>query len=304
MNHADPLTSRHPAAWILSAVLLLLLASLAACSSAPAPAATEPPTPVPAESESPELVAIRQAWESGPHADTYDLGKGPNTYCARCHSPQNWDPAAVVDPPPNCVSCKFPTDQEVRVATGNPLVPEQDWQHIGCETCHLVLQGEVQPELGWPDVQTGFHETVASATELCEKCHTNTETLRHQRELGEAAHADFSCVDCHDPHSASASCTSAGCHPAQEARTAVEPGHDPAHAAVACVACHDAGGLAVAPSEDGTAWVAWRTTALLGRESEKIYQSHTLQRRVDCTRCHYPGNDWGLDDQIGSEQQQ
>lgn len=291
---------------LLLAAYCCLLAGIslgfAACAPAPAAQTTAPlPADTAAPTESPEQAAVRQAWQSSPHADTYDPGKGPNTYCARCHSPYNWDPQAVIDAPPNCVSCKFPTDQEIRVAAGNPLVPEEDWRSIDCPVCHLVLDGEVEPDLAWLDAKTGFQETLSTPTELCEKCHTNTETLRHQRELGEAAHASFTCVDCHDPHSAVASCTTSGCHPAQAERTAAEPGHDPAHAAVACTACHDASGLAAGPLEDGSSWVTWRTTSLLGRESVKIYQSHTLQRDVDCTRCHFPENTWGLNVLAGGE---
>lgn len=297
------LYGEHPAraAWLAGMALLLVLA-VAACSPVPAQPTTEAQAATtPAATVDTQLAFIHQAWESSPHAQTYDLSKGPNTYCARCHSPQNWDPAATVDPPPNCVTCKFPTDQEVRVAQGNPLVPQGEWQNIGCEICHAVQDGAIQPGFSWLDTPSGFHETVSTPTELCEACHTDTETLRHRRDLGEAAHAGFTCVDCHDPHSTAASCTSAGCHPAQAERTAAAPGHDAAHVEVACVACHDAAGLAVAPQEAGAAWMTLRTNFLLGRETTDVYQSHALQRAVDCQRCHVEGNTWGLSVLAGNE---
>ena len=53
-------------------------------------------------------------WKMSAHS-LYDLGHGPNEWCARCHSPQNWDPEAYVGPPPSCMTCKFPTDDELRV---------------------------------------------------------------------------------------------------------------------------------------------------------------------------------------------
>jgi hypothetical protein len=250
--------------------------------------------PTQSQTPSPTEVALRQAWQDGPHAETYDLGKGPNTYCARCHAPKNWDPAAKVDPPPNCVSCKFAFEAEPRVAISNPQVPEADWESIGCDVCHPVEAGTVLAELTWLDPVTGYHETVATATELCQRCHTNTETLRHQRDLGSDTHQGFTCVDCHDPHSAAASCTKAGCHAIESTPGASVPGHDAAHHNVKCDACHDATGLAVGPVEGQAIWAAFRTTQLLGRDNTSAYQSHNLQRPVACSRCHYPDNPWAL----------
>jgi hypothetical protein len=74
-----------------------------------------PESPLEPTQAGPNQALYWNAWEAGPHANTYDLEKGPNTYCAKCHSPTNWDPAAVVDPPPNCVSCKFPFESEPRI---------------------------------------------------------------------------------------------------------------------------------------------------------------------------------------------
>lgn len=294
----------HQPALKFAAVPFLLLAfslSFSACTPIPAQTTAASPTALPAATQDPAAAAIQAAWESSPHANTYDLSKGPNTYCARCHSPQNWDPAAVVDPPPNCVSCKFAFEQEVRVAAGNPLVPAEDWQHIGCEICHPLDGDQVQAELAWLDTETGYHETVSSPSELCENCHTDTETLRHRRELGTLAHAEFTCVACHDAHSTAASCTTSGCHPALDAGNPI-PGHDTDHTSVSCVACHDAAGLVAEPLEGEATWMTWRTTSLLGRENKEPYQSHNLQRTVDCARCHYPGNPWELRVLTESEQ--
>ena len=153
------------------------------------------------------------AWEEGPHANTYALEKGPNTYCARCHSPQNWDTTATIDPPPNCVSCKFPNESEPRIAQSNSLIREEEWQNIGCAVCHHMENGLASAEIAWLNISTNYYETVTSSTVLCEKCHTDTETLRHSRDINEGVHADFTCTDCHDAHSAKASCTTSGCHP-------------------------------------------------------------------------------------------
>ena len=170
------------------------------------PEPTAEPTPA-----GPNQTVFWNAWEAGPHADTYDLEKGPNTYCAKCHSPTNWDPAAVVDPPPNCVSCKFPFESEPRIAKGNPLVPEDEWNSIGCEVCHKVENGVAAEEISWLDPITGYSETVTSTTELCEKCHLDTPPLlSHQRALGTGAHAGYLCTDCHNPHTTYSACND--CH--------------------------------------------------------------------------------------------
>jgi hypothetical protein len=300
--------------------------------SIPAATATIPPTPTP----DPTYEAAVASWLISDHAHTYALEKGPNTYCARCHSPANWDPAAVIDPPPNCVSCKFAFESEARVAEGNPLIPEEEWVNIDCTVCHLVEDDSVDPQVTWLNPVTGYHETITNSTALCEKCHRDTESgLTHTRELGNGAHADFVCTDCHDPHSTKASCTQAGCHhvtvtnnsecdqchpdalgshtmeqlhsgghdcmgchgdlvglPMDGTKTLA---HEPIHQSkVLCTACHDASGLEVKPLEQDGVWVTWRTTEGPLGETTEVYQSHTLQREVDCTRCHYAENPWGL----------
>lgn len=236
------------------------------------------------------------AWQSGPHAAGYDLGKGPNTYCARCHSPRNWDPAASVDPPPNCVSCKFPSDAQPRLAKSNPLIPESEWKGVGCDACHKVDQNSLETEISWLDNRTGFHETLASPTELCERCHKDTETLRHSRALSGEIHQGYACTDCHEPHSLQASCASADCHASVSPETC--PGFDADHQSVSCTACHDASGAEVGPLEDGSRWVTFRTVEVLGRGQRKDFQSHHIQLQVDCARCHFPSNPWELADQI------
>lgn len=299
----------NPSRWLFPIILSLALLAMAGC--APDTGAE----PIAAESEvqptrtvtpDPRLAAIQEAWEQGPHADTYALEKGPNTYCARCHSPANWDPAAVIDPPPNCVSCKFAFEPEPRIAAGNPLVDQAEWESITCGVCHRVEDGEVQPEMAWYDRQTGYYESVSSSTNLCSHCHRDTETLRHARLLGDKAHADFSCTDCHDAHDTTASCGGVDCHEdviaareGQEVQGEDEhKGHNTAHAEVACVACHDALGLEVGPLEGQAVWMTFRTVELLGRSSTEAYQSHQLRREVDCGRCHFAGNEWGLSEDV------
>lgn len=242
------------------------------------------------------------AWRKGPHADTYGLEKGPNTYCARCHAPANYDAQAKVDAPPNCVSCKFPTDTQVRLAEHNQFIAQGDWRSIGCDICHQAgAKGGVLATVAWRDPATRQYQPIATATELCSKCHADTDTLRHRRDLGQAAHKGFSCVGCHDAHSMAASCTAAACHPAAAAHNATTPGHDPKHGKVDCVACHDAAGLQVGRVKDTGNWTTWRTTELLGRKTTAQYKSHALQRAVNCARCHFPGNSFGLPENVSAK---
>jgi len=267
----------------------LLLSACQAAATPPAEALiTEAASPTPDQS------AYWQAWRGGAHAASYDLGKGPNTYCARCHSPANYDPMAKVDPPPNCVSCKFAFESEPRVAVSNPLVPEADWKGVGCESCHWMKGGVAQAEISWLNVQTGYHETLATTTALCEKCHADTETLRHKRDLQDGAHQGYTCTQCHDAHTTQASCTAANCHPQVGSEPEPVAGHDANHVQVTCVACHDAGGLQVGPLEGQDVWVTFRTTQLLGRANTEPYQSHYLQASAPCQRCHFDDNPWGL----------
>lgn len=286
---------------VLLACVLLGAAFATACQSGQATSSLEEATIQP-PTATPDQSSYWLAWQNGPHADTYDLESGPNTYCAKCHSPDNWDYQATIDPPPNCVSCKFPSEAYPRVAEGNPLVPGEEWASIGCNVCHRVENGIAESEFAWHNSITGYYETVSTATELCEKCHLDSEALNHKRKLGEGAHADFECTDCHDAHDASASCEA--CHLISMVNGAqlmnkvtpepVQIGHSRVHEAVSCVGCHDASGMEVglieipagSSGESKEVWVTFRTTESPLGLSRDPYQSHNLKRSVECTRCH------------------
>ncbi len=328
-----------------SIAMFLLILTVSACQSVNTqtgtPTAIPSSTPEPTLQPTATLTIMEQgpmewgAWEFGPHAAIYDLSKGPNTYCARCHSPANWDPQAIIDAPPNCVSCKFQNEADVRIAAGNPLVPEAEWKGVECSTCHRIQDGKLVAEPAWHDQETGYYESIESTSELCEKCHMDTETLRHKRELGDQAHAGFTCTSCHDPHSMEASCSQSGCHNVSGGISAVPAGHPPMaftsctqqgchigtgfstkpamtavvnvtwnhqdgrHIAVTCVACHDASDMQVKYLEEENMWVVFRTKELLGQYSEEVYQAHAITRTVNCARCHYVGNPWGLAESVG-----
>jgi len=258
----------------------------------PAPTATKPPTPVV------DLKAIEAAYKLSSHSNDWGEGRGPNTYCARCHSPRNWDPKAIAGPAPNCMACKFPFDKEVRKPPPNTnvFIEQKDWKNIGCDVCHVVTNNVVDAKPVMWNQATGKYDAVADNTALCEKCHTDSQGgSKHKIAIGGPAHTGQigltaprpqQCTDCHNPHSQKASCTN--CHKA----ISQKPGHDAAHAKIACDACHDAAGLVVGPNTDKTMWVAFLATSSPTGGPPTLAQvtSHVLQKAVTCTRCHYDNN--------------
>lgn len=303
--------------------LLVLVIALAACQSVPAPAptvvpptaepavapTTAPPTAVPPTAA--PTAALRTArydeatakklWEAGPHNNEYDLYRGPNTYCARCHSPRNWDPKATVGKAPNCFSCKFPTDKEVRISPQAPLIPEDNWAKVGCDTCHPDGKG---PRLAIWNNGTGQFDPVLTSTQLCEKCHTDSlGGTRHKIRLGGGAHSNQIgttehrpelCIDCHDPHSGEASCSNATCHTDVLKPEKKIEGHDAAHAKVTCVACHDASGMAVGLDEASKMWTTGTNAVSRGTTTFTPAFSHDFKKGVECNRCHFEKNPWKL----------
>jgi len=251
-------------------------------------------------------------WAASPHGNTYGLGKGPNTYCSRCHSPQNWDPASMPAPPPNCITCKFPQDPEVRNAPTMAFVEEADWVGIPCATCHRV-EGDtiVTTSNAWLNPIAKEYVPMATSNQLCGMCHTNStgvsETggrgVDHEIILGGSAHRNWAatigdrrpdqCVDCHNPHTQQPmACVD--CH-----TDVADVGVHPLHAEqVTCIACHDASGAQVGPNPVEASGGAWTTILVsVGRGGDTTVApivSHSVQWDVACDRCHFVDNPTGL----------
>jgi hypothetical protein len=172
---------------------------------------------------------------------------------------------------------------------------------VQCNMCHRVENGVVSSEVVWQNTLIAQYDTtqdpyqaVSSSTELCQKCHKNEDAYLFKIDMGKASHTSMQCTDCHDAHSLQASCNDTLCHTDTLNPAKAITGHDAAHAKVDCVACHDASGLKVGPVEGGSTWSTLWNTTVGGIKITGQYVSHNLQLKVDCTRCHYTGNPWGL----------
>lgn len=272
----------------------LALAVLCACQPItpppPAPAATSIPAAVQGEPAAAGLGKIRESWASSKHAKTYVIQEGKNNDCARCHSPLNWMPTSMDDMPATCASCKF------NISTPKP-VAEAEWKSVSCEQCHRADKGAVSSEVAWLNAAVAQYDTsadpyqaVKSSNELCEKCHRDGFKI----DLGTSAHAGKTCTDCHDAHSTQATCSTDTCHANVTKADKPLPGHDAAHAKVTCSACHDAAKLQVGPTADASRWVTWRSSPVSSKQELGPFASHNMQRQVECSRCHFEGNTWGL----------
>ena len=298
-------------------VLLLIALILGGCQSEPeikeveVTVVVEPSAVPPIPTEEPaDQTEFHVAWESGPHS-IYDQGHGPNDWCARCHSPQNWNPEATVGRPPNCVSCKFP-GQEMTVGDGNVLIPEEDWYAIPCESCHVMENGYAG-EIAWLNPIKMEYESVATSTELCEKCHVTTtgnafgSAVDHRVNLGGSAHLNYGgflgeeapptyCTDCHDPHTTDplqcVDCHAEDIEKAEHAFGSYALMRD----TVTCMACHDASGADVGPhpDEDIDLWTPILTEMGRSGPTTSAIVSHSIVYEVTCDRCHYEGNPYDL----------
>jgi hypothetical protein len=271
-----------------------------------------PPTEVPP----PDYSEIMVKWEESSHGNTYDIGKGPNTYCSRCHSPLNWDPESTTGPPPNCVTCKMPTDEEVRDAPTMAFVEEEDWANITCENCHELAENGAIEGIAWLNVIDGEYTEMATSAELCSKCHltsagvsvTGGTGVTHEIYLGGSAHKEWAglknpevprpddCSDCHDAHTQKPKLCE-DCHAEVLTSDTHIKGMNAMHTNVSCMACHDAEGLEVGPHPDealGGLFVTQVSSVGRAGPVTEYMKSHSPQWQVNCDRCHFTENPWEL----------
>jgi len=302
---------------VIGALLLLVLAA-GACAPAATPEPTkEPPPPTdvppPAATPMPDQSEFIAAVE-GNMMNAYDVGHGPNTWCTRCHSPQNWDPEAFQGPPPDCFTCKFAHLEEMSVAPGNPFVSEEEWVGVPCETCHHVDEnGIVTPGIAWLNPVTMDYVAVSNSTELCEKCHVTTtgnafgSAVDHKITLGGSAHLNYGgflgevpppsyCADCHDPHTLEPK-QCVDCHESVTTSDTHMKGYNALMLdKLTCMACHDATGMDVGPPPDGEGgpWVTQVTSVGRSGPTTEYVLSHSIVYTVACDRCHFEENTFEL----------
>ena len=235
---------------------------------------------------SPEALATAQAeWEGSAHSESYDLGMGANTTCARCKSPRNWDPyAEAADEALNCSSCKrLPGAPRPDLLQGMP-VAEEDWMGITCDIRHEPSGDSFSVDISYWNNEKQQYEIVDSTTELCAHCHEGQHGFEVIEEMRQSpVHKSLECVDCHGPHGSSTKCDD--CHDPTTGDGAQD--HE-SHTAINCTACHDAGGL--------TIWLDIQENSRHYNEFIPVrfahtltsWPSHNLQTTVNCVRCHHP----------------
>lgn len=197
---------------------------------------------------------------------------------------------------------------------------------VDCARCHgkdmtgLALTPAANGALSLPDAS------------LCSQCHADADLLRGVDKT--LAHQGLKCLDCHNPHSTAASCANAGCHaqvrkledmppstptsghrqtgaafcggpnchPAATQAALNNPGiHGASHFMVTCQACHAAAGLQVGPLGADGAWITTRADPSGAAASPVPFSSHSVQKAVDCARCHFQDNPWKLPTVSGHE---
>jgi predicted CXXCH cytochrome family protein len=193
---------------------------------------------------------------------------------------------------------------------------------VQCTSCHATaLDDDTKP-----------FSSVDESSGLCIGCHNDIDQARRQADTTDPIHSGLACTDCHNPHSTAATCSnchantrdesipllatpqgghpnlstgfcpSSNCHP-QATQAALSNGtiHGSTHAAVTCTACHDASGLPVSFSMKTGRWITFEPVDASSTPAAILHESHAIQSEVDCTRCHFEDNSWGLPLVTGSE---
>jgi hypothetical protein len=271
---------------LLTAPVIFSMTILTACGGSrrppcePTPNGDDSAAANPASTpQSPE--EIRTLWDSGAHADTQVLREDDqNEDCATCHDRSNWIPGQISSSAVRSILASSPATDT-----------NSDEGAVTCENCHVGEPGE--GEIAWlADPQMGEYDEISGPTQICKKCHLENGYEGHLGIFVMGPHDDFECVECHDSHDTTSSCTASGCHSpfAQECEPIQT--HDNPHAEVTCSACHDATGMQIAWNEEHSAWDTF--TEVSEDAAARFVTSHQLALEVDCDRCHEPGNHpWG-----------
>lgn len=262
----------------------------------PAEGEVAEPTQIPQEESGADIAAIEATWQASPHADAFVLDvDGNNNTCARCHAPVNWLPS-MDDLPESCFTCKFELEDPP------PYIAESEWVDIPCFVCHKVdKKDNILPEYTWLEIAAiSEYSSVATPTELCQKCHNEVDLPDHMVLQVGGAHAGYECTDCHNAHDTIASCSDAGCHDDVSDPASGIMGHDEVHKMVSCDVCHDANGWEVGPTEDKGVWATFATIPAEDGEKSQLTTSHNIVLEAPCERCHFLDNPWALVESVSA----
>jgi hypothetical protein len=258
----------------------------------------------------------------------------PLILCALLLAACSQAPQASIDPPPPAVySSPTPLPQEY--STDDPILEGirtlfSSGPHAGsysCENCHGTSE-RIGKQLNWLNPTNGHTEVVSTPTELCLKCHPEQRSKSDSQSQVISPHADQDCTGCHNAHSTQASCTNSVCHTdiqtifyAKIVRPEPHPTegdpnsymcggtachtfakqiasapiyHQPIHNHVPCYVCHDSIGMAVGKADDQT-WFTVGQTDNGNSSSSHMVVSHSIGLEVECGKCHFVDNPWGLD---------
>jgi hypothetical protein len=216
---------------------------------------------------------IQATWQTGPHSGWLsDPDPENDPECDRCHTPF----AKSVSAQPSKLSR---TNAEISI----------DFS-AGCRLCHPQISAESKPEVAWMvDVEQAQYKVVDAVDEPCKHCHVAENVDGHLFVQLDGAHAEFMCTGCHDPHTAAASCSSAGCHQPFRAECQPVQTHDKPHTAATCSACHASGDVEIGWDEERQVWHSFFAKQVAGIIELEGRTSHNLQLEAKCERCHTPG---------------
>lgn len=271
--------------WFIVGLWVACLGAFAIAANASPASLVPTPTPTGRIATAEELALAQMAWASSAHADTYDNGLGANTTCARCKSPTNWDPSALAaEAALNCGSCKRTPGAARPDLEGGVPVSETDWRNIACDVCHPRAGDSYLTTIAYWDQANQAYQPVASATELCAKCHEGRHGFEViEEQAASPAHTGWECTACHGSHGASVTCED--CH---DTTQGVGSAAHADHALVNCTACHDAGGLSLWQETNPASAHFGEFVPLRFAHTLTSWPSHNLQLQVTCQRCHHP----------------
>lgn len=294
MNSISPTMSSRP--FNLALILLLFLLSITIAGSAAARSAEDhraagialaeaTATPQVRLATETELETADAEWLESSHSETFDMGLGANTTCARCKSPMNWDPRAEsIDASLDCYACKRVPGEDRPLLPGGEMISRQLWENITCDICHVPVGDTYQVNIAFWDQAAGTYQELDSVMELCAKCHEGQHGFEviEEQEVS-PAHTGWECTQCHGPHGAPAECED--CHDPDQVSGSDE--HE-RHPDVNCTACHDAGSLTIRLNQDPESKHFGEFIPVRFAHALTSWPSHNLGTEIICERCHHP----------------